>query len=394
MREQMASMARWVTTRHRIAWDAAIGTLCFIITVAGSGVISDARPAVFLFAAVSAFPLAWRRRAPFPVALVCGAGSIGLIVVHGEVDWPYGQIVATYTVAAASPFVARVVLVVLTAGAVVFTQQTGGQAPGAVLTSGGVFATAFALGSGARARRIRIALLEERARRLVEEREAAAARERQAIARDMHDILAHSISLIAVQAEAGPLLVHRDPQRAARVFDTIAETAHDALGQVRRTLGVLRSGLNETPLRLDLTGVPALVERARETGLTVTVTERGEPGPVPADVGVAAYRLVQESLTNVVRHAKARVVRIGFDWSPERLRVVIADDGRGAAEGNSSTAGHGLIGMRERVTACGGDFSAGTAPDGAGFVVTGLFRLHAGDHDETPIPVRAEAVDE
>jgi signal transduction histidine kinase/membrane protease YdiL (CAAX protease family) len=392
VRKRMASIMRWVMTRHQTPWDAAIAAVCFVITVAGSGVISDARPFVFVFAAVSAFPLVWRRRAPFLVAMVCGVGSIGLIVVHGQVDWPYGQIVATYTVAAASPFVARAVLVVLTAVGILFTQQTGGQALGAMLTSGGVFATAFALGTGARARRSRIALLEERTRRLAEERESAAARERQAIARDMHDIVAHSISLIAVQAEAGPLLVHDDPERAARAFDTIADTAHDALSQLRRTLGVLRSGLGETAPQPDLTGIPALAEQARQTGLTVTFTERGEPGPVPATTAVAAYRVVQESLTNVVRHAQAGVVRIGFDWSPERLQVVIADDGHGAA-GGGSAAGHGLIGMRERVTACGGDFGAGTASDGSGFVVTAVLPLLTGRNDQARTPERAEAVD-
>ncbi|MFD2417745.1 sensor histidine kinase [Amycolatopsis pigmentata] len=375
-----------MTTRHPTAWDAVIGAACFLVTVAGPGVISDARPVVLIFAAVSALPLTWRRRAPLPVALVCGVGSIGLMVAHGNVDWPYGQLVATYTVAAHGSVAARVVLAAGTVAGVVFTQQTLEKAPGSILTSGGVFATAFAIGVAARARHDRIALLEERALRHAEEREKAAAHEREAIARDMHDILAHSMTLIAVQAEAGPLLVHRDPDRAARVFDTISDTAHDTLVQLRGTLGVLRAGRGERAPHPDLTGIAALAERARSAGLAVTVAEDGEPETVVPEVAVATYRLVQESLTNVVRHAGATTVRIGLDWSPTRLRVEIADDGHGASV---STGGHGLIGMRERVTACGGAFHAGTSPSGDGFVVTATFALPA-----RATALRSGAVDE
>ncbi|MCO1656852.1 sensor histidine kinase [Pseudonocardia humida] len=373
VRDRVRSIGRWVTTRHPTAWDTAIGIACFFATIAGPGVISDSRPVAVVCAAVSALPLAARRRAPFTVALVCGVGSIGLMAAAANVDWPYGQIVATYTVAAHSPDAARFVVGVLTAAGVLYTQQTLDKAPGSLLTSGGVFLTAFALGVGAQARRDRIALLEERALRHTEEREAAAAREREAIARDMHDILAHSISLIAVQAEAGPLLVRQDPDRAGRAFDAISETAHDTLAQLRRTLGVLRAGLGDHAPPPDLAAIPALVERARGAGLTVTVVEHGEPRTVVPEVAVATYRVVQESLTNAVRHA---AVRIGLDWSPARLRLEIADDGRGDGGG---TGGHGLIGMRELVTACAGRFSAGSPPTAPGFVVTATFPLDAAD---------------
>ncbi|MDR7273262.1 sensor histidine kinase [Catenuloplanes atrovinosus] len=360
-----------LAARYPAALDALIAIVAFLGTIAGHGAVGDPRPMVVVFAAVSALPLVWRRRAPFAVALVCGAGSIGLIAMHGAVDWPYGQLVATYTVAAASPFAARAVLVAGTVAGVAFTQQTLDKPAGSVLTSGGIFLVAFALGTVSRARGDRIALLEERTRRHAEEREAAAARERERIARDMHDILAHSISMIAVQAEAGPLLVHRDPERAARAFDAISSTAHDALGQLRRTLGVLRGGPDDRAPQPGLESLPALADRAREAGLAVTVTERGPSVPVPPEVSVAAYRVVQESLTNVVRHARAGSARVGLDWSASALRVEITDDGRGASGG---TGGHGLIGMRERVAACGGEFSAGTA-GGGGFTVTATLPL-------------------
>ncbi|WFE28761.1 sensor histidine kinase [Solwaraspora sp. WMMD791] len=354
---------RSTVARYPRLWDGAIAVVCLVATVAEPGKITDPRPVVLICASVSALPIVWRRRAPFTVALLCGVGALGLIAAHGEVNWPYGQLVATYTVAAYSRVAARAVIVAATAAGVVFTQQVYDKDPASILYSGGVFATAFALGIGARARRDRIALLEERALRHAEERAAVSAREREGIARDMHDILAHSISLIAVQAEAGPLLVHRDPDRAVRSFETISDTAHDALTQLRCTLGILRAAPN-------LAGIPALAQRARETGLGVSVTERGEPFAVGPDAAEAAYRVVQESLTNAVRHAGAAAVRVELDWSSDRLRVEITDDGPGVV---NVRPGNGLTGMRERVIACDGDFRAGVPPDGTGFVVTATF---------------------
>ncbi|MDY7086922.1 MAG: histidine kinase [Actinomycetota bacterium] len=359
------ALARWVTAQHPRVWDGAIAVVCFVATVAEPGAISDRRPVVLVCALVSALPIVWRRRAPLTVALVCGLGAIGVIAAHGEVNWPYGQLVATYTVAASSPVGARAVIVAATAAGIVFNQQVYDKDPGSILYTGGVFATAFALGTGARAHRDRIALLEERALRHAEERAAAAARERESIARDMHDILAHSISLIAVQAEAGPLLTHRNPDRAARCFETISDTAHDALAQLRNTLGILRAG--PPP---DLGGVPALAERARESGLAVAVAEHGTPVEVGPEAAAAAYRVVQESLTNAVRHAGADAVAVELRWSPAGLRVEIADDGQGV---NTVRFGNGLTGMRERVVACGGGFHAGTPAGGTGFAVTATF---------------------
>ncbi|GAB7043377.1 MULTISPECIES: sensor histidine kinase [Catenuloplanes] len=388
----MWERAKTLARRNPTAVDAAVAIACFLLTVSGHGAVEDPRPVVLLLAAISTLPLVWRQRAPFPVAVLCGAGTIGLIVAHGFIDWPYGQLVATYTVAAASPFAARAVLAGGTLTGVVFTQQVMDKPLGAVLTSGSVFVASFALGTGARARRDRISLLEERALRHAEERlrhaeerAAVAARERERIARDMHDILAHSISMIAVQAEAGPLLVHRDPDRAARAFDAISGTAHDALTQLRRTLGVLRGGPDDRAPQPGLESVPELAGRAREAGLTVTVTEHGTPAATPPEVAVAIYRVVQESLTNVIRHARATAVRVDLTWSAGSLRAEITDDGRGAAAAGDAP-GHGLIGMRERVSACGGTFTAGPDP-GGGFTVTATVPLTATEPRHSPGPV-------
>ena len=217
-------------------------------------------------------------------------------------------------------------------------------------------------------------MLEERARRLTEEQAAAAARERERIAREVHDILAHSMSLVVVQAEAGPVVVRSDPAKAEEVFDTISITAREALAQLRRALGVLRS---EGPTRQpqpDLDAVAPLVDGARRVGLAATLEEYGERRPVPADLSVTAYRIVQESLTNTVRHARAGQVRVRLDWRDAALRLEVSDDGRGPTRTGNSF-GHGLIGMRERVDAAGGELSTGPGPDGVGFRVVATLPL-------------------
>jgi signal transduction histidine kinase len=238
------------------------------------------------------------------------------------------------------------------------------------------FGGAYALGTSARARQDRIALLEERTRRLAQTHAAVAARERERIARDMHDSLAHAMSLVVVQAEAGPVLVRADPARAERAFDSIAAAARDALTQLRRTLGVLRANNPDgTPTRAPQPGlddVAQLAEQARRAGLRVTLERSGEPGSMPSEVGVAAYRIVQESLTNTLRHAGADRLWIRLRWASGGLDVDVCDDGRGPPASGTAIDGYGngLIGMRERVAALGGTLTVGAGPDGTGFRVS------------------------
>jgi signal transduction histidine kinase len=352
-----------------MAVDTAVALLCYAATALPMIDESPRRPWVFALAALGSFPLAWRRRYPIAVALAVGAGTIALSLLHLLHDIPYGQVVATYTFASLSPPLLRLIGIAGTALGIAVSLLAGGTSKLWDIGYVGVaFVAAYAVGTGARARRDRIAMLEERERRLAGAHEAAAARERERIGRDMHDILAHSISLIVVQAEAGPVVVRSDPDRAEAVFDAIAVTGRDALGQLRRTLGLLRSdGAARAPAP-ELDGVAHLVAQARTAGLSATVDETGQRRPVPPEVAGAAYRIVQESLTNTLKHAGARSVRVGLRWQEAALRVEVADDGRGPSAGDA--AGHGLIGMRERVAACGGSLSTGTGADGTGFLVT------------------------
>jgi signal transduction histidine kinase len=203
---------------------------------------------------------------------------------------------------------------------------------------------------------------------LAQEQEAAAIQERARIAREMHDILAHSMSLVVVQAEAGPVSVRTDPDKAEEVFDNISATARDALAQLRRTLGVLRSDDPQRQPLLGLEGLPPLVEGVRRAGLTASIEEHGQPRPMPADLAATAYRIVQESLTNTVKHARADTIWIELRWLDNALNLEIRDDGHGPAA-DGGPGGRGLIGMRERVAAAGGELTCGPGANAVGFRV-------------------------
>ncbi|MFC7644731.1 sensor histidine kinase [Streptosporangium lutulentum] len=197
-----------------------------------------------------------------------------------------------------------------------------------------------------------------------EEAHRAVERERAAIARDMHDVLGHAISLIVVQAEAGPLTVRPDPVRAEAAFDAIATTGRDAMDQLRRLLGLLGQSSPETPPTVARIGT--LCESVDRAGQRTTLTVNGTPRPLPPDVEAAAYRVIQEALTNAVKHARAATVAVELDWRKDALVIGVTDDGRGHTGGS----GHGLVGIRERAAACGGSASFGPGPDRRGFAVS------------------------
>jgi signal transduction histidine kinase len=358
-----------------LAVDTVIALACYLATIASPIVDEQDTPAMFLFAALGSLPLVWRRRWPVLVTFVTGIATVVLALNDLLKEVPYGQLVATYTFASlASPRWRAFGIVASIAGiAVSLTPKSSLLPVGATVI---LFAAAYALGAIARSRRELIATLEARAQQLAADYAEAASRERERIARDMHDILAHSVSIIVVQAEAGPVVVRSDPDRAVSVFDAIADAGRDALAQLRRTLGVLRSdGASRAP-QPGLDALAGLVAQARGAGLAATLDEAGERRPIAPDTAVAAYRVVQESLTNVVKHAGAGQVRVRLRWDDTALRLEVRDDGRGG-DGRVPSGGHGLIGMRERVAACGGTLATGPAGDGPGFLVTATLPLVA-----------------
>ncbi|SDU34273.1 sensor histidine kinase [Jiangella alkaliphila] len=375
-------LAAWGRGLPPVYVDAAIAILCALYVMFDAGVEQRFAWWVPLGAAANSLPLMWRRQYPFAVAGITGITTTVLSMAGGLNDVPAAQLVATYTFAALSPPVKRLIGVAATAVGISVSILLPDDEALNLGVIGIFFAGAYALGVSARARGDRITLLEERALRLTKEQETAATRERERIAREMHDILAHSMTLVVVQAEAGPVAVRHDPDRAEQMFDTISVTAREALAQLRRVLGVLRTesdaaGGDRSPLP-GLDALPDLVRRVEGTGLTATLTEDGDPRPVPADVAATAYRIVQESLTNTVKHAAAGRVDVRLSWTDDHLSIEVADDGAGPPSApptpSANGSGHGLIGMRERVLAAGGTLDAGPGP-GRGFRVVASLRL-------------------
>jgi len=328
---------------------------------------------VWVWAAALPLALIWRRAAPFAVFWICGLGMILLApLAFLAITWNHSSefmmLVAMATVAYYRrgwrfwvPAVASV-----SANLVVVDNSIG-----RTLVSTLIIAMAFVAGRLAAQQRDLAHLMTERAHAAelaVQARSAqAAAEERTRIARDMHDILAHSVSLMIVQAEAGAAVVHQDQGKAEAAFDAIADGGRDALTQLRRMLGVLREGdgLALTP-QPTIAELPRLVETVRAAKIDVRLVIAGEPRGLPKDTEVALYRTAQEALTNMVKHSRADRAEIRLDWTPEALTLRVTDDGVGPGAG-AGDPGRGLIGIRERISSCGGSVRTGPGPHGRGF---------------------------
>jgi signal transduction histidine kinase len=331
-----------------------------------------------------ALPLVWRRRWPLAVSLVTGLAT----AAYGFAPYPdlampipLGGVIGMYSVAAwgsrAGALLAGAVAATLVA-VVVFVPRTDADLVDAAFVSLAL-AGAWLLGDRARVQRALAAELAERARRLERERaaeaERAVATERARIARELHDVVAHHVSMMVVQAEAGPVAVATEPARAAGAFEAIAATGRQALVEMRRLLGVLRGGGDLAPSlapQPGLADVRSLVEQVGRAGLRVELVVEGTEAPLPAGVDLSAYRIVQEALTNAVRHAGPGRARVLVRYGEDCLEVQVRDDGgsgparaRDPADGRS---GQGLVGMRERVNLFGGELHAGPGP-GGGFTV-------------------------
>ncbi|MER7695594.1 histidine kinase [Streptomyces sp. NPDC096095] len=363
----------WIT----LAVQAAV-TMPFVVPRAAD--LPEATWGAYGLTTLTVLPLVARRRAPVAVLLAALAGgALYTLAADGPGQpLPYAGLVTFYTVAELSPARKRLAVAVLV-GAAVFPSvaRNTGEAR-ELLFSLFVFGAAYAFGRLSHTRKAYVAAVEDRARQAELgrriEAERAAARERARIAREMHDILSHAVSLMVVQAEAGPVAVRTAPERAEAAFDAISETGRDAMVQLRRMLGVLREdGPGQPPApRAPQPGpaeLPALLARVRAGGPEVTYATTGRVRPLPRDTGATVYRIVQEALTNVVKHARAKQVDVELAFAEEALTITVRDDGQGPG----STQGLGLIGVRERAAAHGGTARAGGGPGGRGFeLVVGL----------------------
>ncbi|MFE3072810.1 sensor histidine kinase [Streptomyces sp. NPDC059247] len=333
--------------------------------------------------ALTALPLVLRRRAPLPVllAVLVASASYELALDGPGQPLPYTGLVAVYTVALLSPPWQRLLTAVLLLVAVPVSVWLNTRSARELTFSLFVFGAAYVFG--------RLQDARQRAHRV--EAERAAARERARIAREMHDILSHAVSLMVVQAEAGPVAVRTAPERAEAAFDAISETGREAMVQLRQMLGLLRDGTGEAGGGMaprapqpGLDGVPELLDRVRAGGLAVVYETAGGVRALPASTGAQAYRIVQEALTNVVRHAGARRAEVRLVHVGGVLRITVTDDGRGPGAVRTRPRrggpGHGLTGVRERAAAQGGTAVTGPGPDGRGFEV----------RVELPVPSTAE----
>ncbi|MFC8717806.1 sensor histidine kinase [Kitasatospora sp. NPDC057198] len=219
--------------------------------------------------------------------------------------------------------------------------------------------------------------VDERRRRRVEHEASRQREERLLIARELHDVVAHSLGVIAVQAGVANHVAAEQPEQARLALASIEETSRTALNEMRVLLGVLRTGGGEgerlpAPRLSDLDGV---VRRAAAAGVRVEVRLLGERVELPPGLELAGYRVVQEAVTNVVRHAGTDRCRVRVDYRPDALELTVTDEGRGGTPSGSGGGGHGLAGMRERVAVHGGEFRAGRRPAGRGFEVSAVFPL-------------------
>jgi signal transduction histidine kinase len=347
----------------------------FLMWNAGRLVQSDTPRGILLaqltIGAGGALALLAARRFPGPVvAVVSILAAVDLFVGVSQTGPPY--IALAFAIVSAVARGARVwawisVATAWVAGVTIASIGGFDWPPFRIATTTLGILIVFGVAESVRTRRERH---EQITRVMTERRQSEVQAERVRIARELHDVLAHSLSQINVQAGVGLHLMDAHPEKAKEALASIKETSKSALDEVRSVLGVLRAdgGAGEEAPRVpepDLSRIPALAASAREQGIDVSVT--GLPGDVPPAIGLALYRIVQESLTNVARHARAAHVVISFSVDSDFYRVSVTDDGSGSP--HDGGGGRGLLGMRERAELLGGTMQAGPRTDAQGFRV-------------------------
>jgi signal transduction histidine kinase len=332
-------------------------------------------PYAFLLGLAQSLPLLFRRRYPLTVFGLVVATALGVELAYNSLP-PFASALAMYTVAShvdrrRSLHAGLIGLIVLSASPLFLHGQSEERIGHLVVIHLLGFAAAWIIGDNVRTRRTYLRELEERAERLEREREESARlavrEEQERIARELHDVIAHSVSVMVVQATAAREIFESQPERAREALRSIEESGRAALTELRRLLGIVRSperGRREPQPRLS--ELEPLVEQVRATGLDVELEMDESLDELPAGLDLSAYRIVQEALTNTLKHAQASCARVRITGSDRELLIEVTDDGAGASE--AFEEGHGLIGMRERVSMLGGELEAGTQ-NGGGFAV-------------------------
>jgi signal transduction histidine kinase len=409
-----AAWRRWVNSPVRDAVFAVAVTVVLISGTYGEAhpgnpadtaqfahhVAPKTPPAALLLVAVACLALAWRRRWPVTVLAVSTAAVVTFTLL-GYVNGAalLAPVLALYAVATQVSVRRAIVLAVATLAALM--AATGTANPFGHITGGGFdlipFLAAAALFAGIAVanRRAYVASIHDRAqqdaRRRLDE-------ERLRIARELHDVVAHTMATINVQAAAAAHVLSTRPETAAEALQAIKAASKEGLRELRAILNVLRQADDADPTQPvpGTAQLETLVAGARRAGLETTLSVTGTPLPLPAAVDLAAYRIVQESLTNAIRHAGPAEATVSLSYGDDELRIDVADTGRGQPAGpvtgstGSEGAGHGLAGMRERAAAVGGSVETGPS-SGGGFRVAARLPLHGQFNGDAAAPASAPA---
>ncbi|MFN0091603.1 MAG: sensor histidine kinase [Acidimicrobiales bacterium] len=380
-------VADWFRRIPAPRWDALLAVL--VVAGAGLGLVLGPGHApdpgfrqtdafTWVVALSGCATLAWRRRWPTPVvAVACGATSLLVLLDYDTTAAPVAIIFALYTAGSWAPPRRSVWALGLAMATVVLAVVSHTPEFDTANITGTVaqFVAAYVVGRAMRTRRLHVLAQLAEARRdaeLAAERALRAATgERLRIAQELHDVVAHSLSVMVVQAGVAAHVIDQQPDEARRALEHIAEVGRSSLTELRRLLGVLRDedGAISTAPAQGLEDLPRLVETVEAAGLPVSLRVEGPPCPVPGGVGLSAYRIAQEALTNVIKHAGPARAEVLLRYRPGEVELVVSDDGRGvAADPAGPRVGHGLLGMRERVAVYGGELVSG-AQAGGGFRV-------------------------
>ncbi len=358
-----------------LVWDSLLAAALAAISVIGGIIAANASPdaarhdlgvAPYVLVVLGCAPLAVRRRWPLAVLIAVSVASIASASIDHSQDLVFALVVASYTAAAyvgRERFVRIVAPVAVTAsvaGVVVADPQTNWVEVLVAVT----FSTGLPMlfGRIAHNRRRRINAEQERAAR------DAVTLERARIARELHDVVAHAMSVMVVQAGAARRVIDDDPEQAKAAIGRIEATGRDGMTEMRRLIGILKedaAGAERTP-QPGLAQLGGLLDTVRDSGVEVELVTEGQPHALSSGSDLIAFRVVQEALTNVMKHAGPAHAWVLLRWLDDALEIEVADDGRGPMA--ATPGGQGLIGMRERVTLLDGSLTTGARP-GGGFVV-------------------------
>jgi signal transduction histidine kinase len=376
-------------TRRKVI-DVGLPLVLAVVAVAEVMTSSDIDapwPVVAMFALGTTVPLLWRRRAPLLVLVVCLACIVipdAKYEIGNNASAPFaGTLVAAYASGAyTSRRDGRIAAAIIGAMVLISAVSIGEDVVGDAVFIGGILFAVWGAATIVRSRQELAAALAARTVELEHEREEkaklAVAEERTRIARELHDVVAHNISIMVVQAGAERHAIGDDRPDTSKVLATIEETGRAALAEMRRLLGMLRRSDDELALapQPSLRYLEDLVEQVREAGMPVELRIEGEQRAIAPGIDLSAYRIVQEALTNALKHAGPAQARVTVRYGDDELDIEIADDGAGP-DGEAPAGGHGLVGMRERVALFGGDLASGRRR-GGGYAVRARLPL-AGD---------------